>query len=123
MSDDMRPQDSEELTYFASQAVHDLFQEAKPEGEFILELRSVKNKEGQTRSIWHLDGKNLWQYQSQDSVQSPPKQSQPEKVVDPTPVTASLPVDNWRIGVEERLDKLEKALYSKTVETDDDIPF
>lgn len=78
---------TEEMTYFASQAVHDLLQESQPEGEFTLELRSVNNKDGQVRSIWHLDGKNLWQYREDN------KEVQQEEIVQdiPEPQTESEP--------------------------------
>ena len=118
---------SEEYVYFASDAVHKLFQEAKPEGEFSLELRSVNNKEGKLRSIWYLNGKNLWQYA--EVGEEPASTTAPEPVVDtaPEPVASETETnpatDTWQDRIEERLDKLEKDVYSKLVKTDDEIPF
>lgn len=118
---------SEEFAYFASEAVHKLFQAAKPEGEFILELRAVKNKEGQSRSIWHLDGKNLWKYEEEmQTTNIPGVELTPEKVVDINPVGGRGPDpsgDKWKYDVIERLEKLEKELYNNTMKTDDDVPF
>ena len=116
---------SQEFTYFASEAVHKLIQIAKPEGEFVMELRTVNNKEGQSRSMWFLNGLNLWQYE--DNM-SDTKEVAPQKDVEVNPAPVSnpgpdLPNDKWKLDVEERLEKLEKALYAKTVETNDEIPF
>ena len=117
---------SQEFTYFASEAVHKLIQIAKPEGEFQMELRTVNNKEGQSRSMWFLNGKNLWQYEDDLKPDTMEVAPQKEVEINPTPVSnpgPGLPDDQWKIDIEERLEKLEKALYSKTVKTDDDIPF
>jgi hypothetical protein len=113
---------SKEFVYFASEAVHKLFQAAKPEGEFILELRNVKNKDGQLRSIWYLDGMNLWQYEDalKDPSSSPAPAQEKEVAVNPD---NSRDDSNWRDKIEERLEKLEKEMYSKAVKTDEEIPF
>ena len=60
--------DGTEYTYFASDSVHSLIKEAEPRGEFTLEMRTLNNKEGQPRSVWHLNGKNIYQYQEQDNT-------------------------------------------------------
>lgn len=106
--------DATEYVYFASEAVHTLIQQAKPEGEFTLELRSVNNKQGELRSIWYLNGMNLWQYQ-ENNVMDKPQSNE---------VNIQAGNNNsWENTIEERLDKLEKQVYSNTVKTEDNIPF
>ena len=86
--------DGVDYTYFASQSVHDLIMASgiRAAATFTLELRSSHNKEGQLRSMWHLNGKNIYQYQDEDQAansDSPPtKQITP----DPTPVSQPAPV-------------------------------
>ena len=80
--------DGVEYTYFASQSVHDLIMASgiRAADPFTLELRSAHNKEGQLRSIWYLNGKNIYQYQ--DADQAANSESPPSKQItpDPTPV-------------------------------------
>ena len=75
-----------EYTYFASDSVHSLIKEAQPRGEFTLELRTVNNKEGQLRSVWYLNGKNIYQFQEQNTIQ--PKENLDTQV---TPSIESAP--------------------------------
>lgn len=93
--------DSQEYTYFASQSVHDIIMasQVRAADPFTLELRSERNKEGQQRSMWYLNGKNIYQYQEEvaDQVQqnttseSPPSNNEIVNP-DPTPVSEPAPV-------------------------------
>ena len=117
--------ESSEYVYFTSESVHRLIQSASPEGEFTLELRSVNNKEGQLRSIWYLDGKNIWQYEEEANPAPKVEDNSPPSNVDfdVSKVATDSSKDKWQYDIEERLAKLEKEMYDKTVKTDENIPF
>ena len=117
--------DGVEYTYFASDSVHYLIKEAEPRGDFTLELRTLNNKEGQLRSIWYLDGKNIWQYEEEANPAPKVEDNSPPSNVDfdVSKVATDSSKDKWQYDIEERLDKLEKEMYSKTVKTDENIPF
>ena len=114
---------TQELTLFASKAVYDLFQAAKPEGEFLFEFRSVKNKDGDQRSIWYLDGKNLWQYQ-EEVTQAEEALAPPEITINTEPdIQSDVDYGKEIVSIKERLVKLEEWHHKSAVSTDDDIPF
>lgn len=128
-----------EYTYFASDSVHYLIKEAKPRGEFTLELRTVNNKEGQPRSIWYLNGKNMYQYQeqeqtniSQDTVVTPSVNPAPD--FEPEPGSTENPqvkqsdidgkqkiLDDYIVQIEINLSNAMDIL--KKLKTEFDVPF
>ena len=63
---------SVEYVYFSTEPVHNLIVESGvgANEEFTLELRAVKNKDGQDRSIWYLNGRSIWDYQDDTTPQA-----------------------------------------------------
>ena len=133
--------DGVEYTYFASDSVHYLIKEAEPRGDFTLELRTLNNKEGQPRSVWHLIGKSIYQYQDEKTNNQPQEQeNQPQDGQDakvPSIQTAPVADDTMKQkNVEDYINQAEMNLknasdilkkikdeyINKPVESDD-IPF
>ena len=113
-------QDGEEYTYFASQAVHDLMKIAGVSAEetFTLELRTERNKEGKTMSIWYLNGKNKWSYE--DCLMKPAPQEEVE-VAEPKFTSRDKVAEDWINQININLSNAQELL--KKLKDELTVPF
>lgn len=119
--------DSKEYVYFASESVNDLIVASgiQSKEEFSLELRSVKNSEGQLRSMWYLNGKNKWEYEDGAQPSAPlksPSQPTQSEASGINSMTNTLDSIIKRIeALESKVNKDDSQVVAKV--SDDDIPF
>ena len=97
-----------EFTLFASDAQHDVIQASGVEGGefFTLELKAEKNKAGELRSNWYLNGKTKYKYeeaqdQGQDKVETAESTVAPPSIKpDPEPLITPGSVDQPEVKQE-----------------------
>jgi hypothetical protein len=108
-------------TWFASSAVKRIIDKSgvKANQEFILELRNIKDKDGNVKKAWYLDGKTVWEYEDDNETSSfAPLEADPVAVNEPE---APKKVD---LTIEERLSALEEWRKECSVNKDGEpIPF
>lgn len=119
--------ESKEMTWFASSTVKRIVDSSGVEAreEFILELRNFKDKEGNVKKAWYINGKTAWEYEDNGPGIPIPKQSIEMKDVKPSPVSepASLGDASWTLeGLNKKIEALEERM-DKCESSEDKIPF